>query len=133
MEFLSFDFEGHSITFWHNIIKVSQKISDLFIWIGLEIENDDNKSNQNFNTRSHNMPILNYFEIILLFPMVIGFFCLFVYLNFTEEFYVNTVLVVEIITENLIGLIIPLYIIIKKKAIRTFLWNEIKNQWFIKC
>ena len=79
------------------------------------------------------MPILNYFEIILLFPMVIGFFCLFVYLNFTEEFYVNTVLVVEIITENLIGLIIPLYIIIKKKVIRTFLWNEMKNQWFIKC
>ena len=100
------------------------------IHIGLEDQNDVNM-NENFNNQPHNMPMLNSYEIPIMFISAVAIFSIFTipyFININDEFTIHySLLLTEILTEYLYCIIVPLYITMMKKTVRIFIWNELKN------
>ena len=93
--------------------------------------NDDNVVYcHNFNTRSYNSPLLSCREIIIIFSIPICsviFMILPVFINFEREEIHQNIFYAEVIVEYIVGIIVPFYVLTKKKGIQTYFWNKIQN------
>ena len=77
------------------------------------------------------MPTLNYLETALLFCFIVsilwGYFIV-QYFNVWQEATVHVkFLRIEFIIQAFSGIMFPIYVIIKKKTIRDFMWDKIKE------
>ena len=84
----------------------------------------------NFNTHSYNLPLLSCFETNILFSLAICIMALYL-MNFLSDarrrqIHQNAIYT-EIIVEYVLGIVIPLYVLMKKKAIRIYFWNHLQN------
>ena len=97
-----------------------------------QIKNDNNVVNhQNFNNQSYNSPLLSFFETKIFFSLSVCMVALFVILPIIIDFkrtqIHQNIFYTEIIVEYIVGIAIPLYVLMKKKAIRQYFWNELQN------
>ena len=104
------------------------------IHIALEDPNQKNDNNamncRNFNIQSYNSPLLNCFETNFLFALafsaaLLTILPLFLKIDKTDThvFY----FFVEVIMEYIVGMILPLYVLVKKESIRNYFWNDIPS------
>ena len=97
----------------------------------IQINLDQNEEETAFNNNTHNKPILNVHEVTFGIGMVMLICIFFVLPNITDRESDYSphyqMLYTEIVSETLISIILPLYIMIKKEAMRNFLLNEIRN------
>ena len=105
------------------------------IHIGLEDQNQNMNDNNivhchNFNIQSHNSPLLNWIETIIMFGLPFSGVALTMLPLFIEidksDIHV-LFFYVEFIMEYIIGMVLPLYILVKKESIRNYFWNEIPS------
>ena len=94
--------------------------------------NDDNVVHcHNFNNQSYNSPLLSFFETKIFFSLFVCIMALFVilpiYIDFKRTKIHQNIFYTEIIVEYVVGIVIPLYFLIKKKAMRQYFWNELQN------
>ena len=84
-----------------------------------------------YNNQTHNISLLGYMEIVILSSIAIA-----IMVGFTVPFFLNLkqdygihwyLLFLELGFQLFSGLVFPIYIISKKKVMRRYLWNEIKN------
>ena len=104
------------------------------IHIALEDQNQSEPEHvqNNYNNCRHNMPMLNSYEILIIYPIaIIGIMVIIINRQFSSRTEKNHpfvfVLYVEIIMHYIVGMIIPLYVLIKKRAIRNHIWDLIQN------
>ena len=97
---------------------------------------EDQESNQvvepnNFNNQSHNLSVLGHLESAIVVAIAI-----FIIVGFTMPYFTNIeedygihwrLLLLELIFELISAILLPAYIISKKKTMRQFLSNEINN------
>ena len=101
------------------------------IHIGLEDQNQNNVVHcHNFNTQSYNSPLLSCFETNILFALAISGVALltlplFVKIDKTDIY--ENFFYVEVIMEYIVGMVFPLYVLVKKESIRNYFWNEIPS------
>ena len=93
--------------------------------------NDDNVVHcHNFNNQSYNSPLLSCREIIVIFSIPIcSIICIIlpVFFNFEREEIHQNIFYCEVIVEYIVGIVVPFYVVMKKKAIQTYFWNKIQN------
>ena len=105
------------------------------IHITLEDQNQREPEQQqnNYNNCIYNVPMLNSYEILIIYPIVI---IAFIVGMFNPQFTYRrdkkiqpnmTFLYVEIVMNYIVGMIIPIYVLIKKRTIRNHIWDLIKN------
>ena len=79
------------------------------------------------------MPMLNSYEILIIYPIAIIGTIIVIMINAqfssrSEKIHTNvTFLYVEIIMHYIVGMFIPLYVLIKKRAIRNHIWDLIQD------
>ena len=106
------------------------------IHIGLEDQNqnmnDDNNvvHCHNFNNQSYNSPLLSCFETNILFALALFAMALlmlpvFIKIDKTDNYVM--LFHVEVIMEYIVGMVFPLYVLVKKETIRNHFWNEIPS------
>ena len=106
------------------------------IHIGLEDQNqnmnDDNNvvHCHNFNNQSYNSPLLSCFETNILFALALFAVALlmlpaFIKIDKTDNYVM--LFHVEVIMEYIVGMVFPLYVLVKKETIRNHFWNEIPS------
>ena len=97
----------------------------------IQINLDQNEDDENLNNQLHNKPILNFREVAFGIGTVMLICVLFVLPNFNEgkgnysPHY--QMLYTEIVGEIFMAIFLPIYIMMKKEAMRNFLLNEIQN------
>ena len=92
--------------------------------------------NNNFNNQLYNMPMISSYEIFVLVPFV----CLMLGRFLLTSFILHSLdpksdldynhlsfLISDICGLYFFGIILPSYFMVKKKVVRLFLWNELKN------
>ena len=93
--------------------------------------NDDNVVHcHNFNNQSYNSPLLSCREIIVISSIPIcSIICMIlpVFVNFEREEIHQNIFYAEVIVEYIVGIIVPFYVLMKKKGIQTYFWNEVQN------
>ena len=99
------------------------------IHIGLEDQNQNNVVHcHNFNTQSYNSPLLSCFETNILFALAISGVALLTALPlFMKYDKIEMLFYVEVIMEYIVGMVFPLYVLVKKESIRNHFWNEIPS------
>ena len=109
------------------------RVQKIHITLEEQIQNEKTNNNiehQDFNTRSYNSPLLNCHEILVIFSIPffsVTFVILPVFINFGREQIHQNIFYTEIIVEYVVGIAIPLYVLMKKKAIRVYFWNHLQN------
>ena len=105
------------------------------IHIGLEDQDQNMNDNNivhchNFNIQSHNSPLLNWIETIIMFGLPFSGVALTMLPLFIEidksDIHV-LFFYVEFIMEYIIGMVLPMYILVKKESIRNYFLNEIPS------
>ena len=97
----------------------------------IQINLDQNEDDENLNNQLHNKPILNFREVAFGIGTVMLICVLFVLPNLNEgkgnysPHY--QMLCTEIVGEIFMAIFLPIYIMMKKEAMRNFLLNEIQN------
>ena len=110
------------------------------IHIRLEDQNTINKEDNNrnkpkpcYNTQKYNISILNWGQIRILFPIQFcGLAVLFLpshFIDFHIEIVHQRIIIAELICLYYVGILIPLYILLRKKAIRAYFWMLILALW----
>ena len=106
------------------------------IHIALEDQNQiepEQPIQNNFNNCIHNKPMLNSYEILIIYPIAItGIIVMMFNPQFSSrrdtKFHPNmTFLYVEIMMNYIVGMIIPIYVLIKKRTIRNHIWDLIQD------
>ena len=101
----------------------------------IQINLDQNEEQVPFNNNFHNKPILNVLEVafgIGMIMLICAFFVLPNIIDCEADFSPHyQMLYTEIVSEIIISILMPLYIIMKKCAMRKFLLNEIRNYFAI--
>ena len=98
------------------------------IHIALEDQNRNSINDNNFNTCTHNMPMLSSYEMFIIYPItLIGMVIVILTINFRREHVQQNIILVEVTLEYIVGVMIPVYILMKKRSIRIHLWEEIRN------
>ena len=105
------------------------------IHIGLEDQNQNINDDyvmhcHNFNIQSHNSPLLSCFETNIIFGLSIsGVAITMLPLVIKIDKSDNLILYfyLEFIMEYIVGMILPLYILVKKESIRNYFLNEIPS------
>ena len=106
------------------------------IHIALEDQNQrepEQHMQNKYNNCIHNMPMLNSYEILIIFSIqVIVIIVILINPQFSsrseKKNHPNiTFLYAEIITNYIVGMIIPIYVLIKKRAIRNHIWDLIQD------
>ena len=95
----------------------------------IEINLDLNQ-NMNLNNQSHNAPLYNSVEIYLLLTALIWItFILMIcrHLNMDDFGKDKVILIFELSTEYIYGLIIPITSYIRNKKMRIYVWREFKD------
>merc|ERR1712150_356711 len=96
----------------------------------------ENPQSNNFNNEIHNTPILGKKESWIVFLITLSLAVAFVFPQFVMDLqksyniYWHRVYL-TLLLEFLSCVIWPAYIISKKKVLRTYLWNEMKNAIYI--
>ena len=104
-------------------------VQEIHIALEDQIRNPAAENIANFNTCAHNMPMLSGYEIFIIYPIaLIGMVILVLTINFRSEHVQQNIIFVEVILEYIVGVMIPVYILMKKPVIRNHLWDEIRNQ-----
>ena len=96
---------------------------------------DQNASENQFNNVTHNIPIVKTYEIAMMgINMLCILLCFFTFptlIGFEKEFAIyQWILITEISTEYFFGIVVPIYILIRKDAIRAHLWTILKKLFF---
>ena len=93
-------------------------------------ENDKVGYFHNFNTHSYNSPLLSCFETNILFSLSICIMALYMIIFRSgarrRQIHQN-VIYTEVIVEYVVGIAIPLYVLMRKKIIRVYFWNQLQN------
>ena len=105
------------------------------IHIGLEDQNQNMNDNNvmhchNFNIQSHNSPLLSCFETNIIFGLSIfgvALTMLPVVIKIDKSDNLIMYFYLEFIMEYIVGMILPLYILVKKESIRNYFLNEIPS------
>ena len=101
------------------------------IHIALEDQEDDQVEPNNFNNQSHNLSVLGHLESAIVFSIAISLitgFTMPYFTNIEEDYGIHwRLLLLELIFELISAILLPAYIISKKKTMRQFLLNEINN------
>ena len=98
------------------------------IHIALEDQNQKPINAENFNTSTHNKPVLSSYEMSIIYPIaLVGIGICVLIVNFRSEHVKQNIIFVEVTFEYIIGVMIPIYILIKKRAVRNHLWDLIRN------
>ena len=90
---------------------------------------------QQFNNQVYNKPLAKTYEVAILCLLIMVNLILFFTIPhmvgfYDKEFDIHKwILFSEIITEYGYGILVPAYIIIMKKHIRTYLWTHIKEYY----
>ena len=83
------------------------------------------------NNQTHNISLLGYLESAILFSIAISImvgFTIPFFLNLKQDYRIHWYLLfLELGFEAFSGIVFPIYIIAKKKVMRIYMWNEIKN------
>ena len=101
--------------------------------IALEDQNRNPSNAENFNTCTYNMSVLSSYEmfIIYLIALVGIFICVLnthsVYLRSEHVKVKQNIIFVEVTFEYILGVIVPVYILIKKRMVRNHLWDVIRD------
>ena len=101
----------------------------------IEINLDQNEDHENFNNQFHNKPILNFREVAFGIGTVMLICIMFVLPNFIKgdgnfsPYY--QMFYTEIVGEIIMAILLPLYVMMKKEAMRNFLLTEIRNYFHI--
>ena len=109
------------------------RVKKIHITLEDQIQNEKTHNNfehQYFNTQSYNSPLLNCYEILVIFSIpffAITLVILPVFINLGKEQIHQNIFYTEIIVEYVVGIAIPLYVLMKKKAIRVYFWNQLQN------
>ena len=102
----------------------------------IHIALEDQENNQavepnNFNNQSHNLSVLGHLESAIVFSIAISLitgFTMPYFTNIEEDYGIHwRLLLLELIFELISAILLPAYIISKKKTMRQFLSNEINN------
>ena len=104
--------------------------------IHITLEDQNRKMNDkvgyfhNFNTHSYNSPLLSCFETNILFALALFAMALlmlpvFIKIDKTDNYVM--LFHVEVIMEYIVGMVFPLYVLVKKETIRNHFWNEIPS------
>ena len=109
------------------------RVQKIHITLEDQIQNEKTNNNierQDFNTQSYNLPLLNCHEILVIFS--IPFFSvtlviLPVFINFGRAQIHQNIFFIEIIVEYVVGIAIPLYVLMRKKIIRVYFWNQLQK------
>ena len=88
--------------------------------------------NMNFNNHAKNKPLLNHIQITTLLLIAVAIVCLFL-MNLFKVFqsdggfdvYIRAIYI-EFIREYSCNIILPIIVLSRKSAFRTFIWREIK-------
>ena len=98
------------------------------IHIALKVKNQKPINAENFNTSTHNKPVLSSYEMSIIYPIaLVGIGICVLIVNFRNEHVKQNIIFVEVTFEYIIGVMIPIYILIKKRAVRNHLWDLIWN------
>ena len=98
------------------------------IHIALEDQNQKPINAENFNTSTHNKPVLSSYEMFIIYPIaLVGIGICVLIVNFRSEHVKQNIIFVEVTFEYIVGVMIPIYILIKKRAVRNHLWDLIRN------
>ena len=98
------------------------------IHIALEDHNENHIDAENFNTCTQNKPMLSSYEMFIIYPIaLVGIGICVLTVNFRSEHVKQNIIFVEVTFEYIIGVMIPVYILIKKRVIRNHLWDVIRN------
>ena len=98
------------------------------IHIALEDQNQKPINAENFNTSTHNKPVLSSYEMSIIYPIaLVGIGICVLIVNFRSEHVKQNIIFVEVTFEYIIGIMIPIYILIKKRAVRNHLLDLIQN------
>ena len=92
--------------------------------------NLNSNQNINLNTQMHNAPLCNSIEISILLSALILITVIMMigsYLNMDDFGKYRVQLIVELSTEYIFGLIIPIICYIRNKKMRIFVWREFKD------
>ena len=98
-----------------------------------QIEPEQPIQNNNFNNCIHNKPMLNSYEILIIYPIAItGIILMMFNPQFSSrsdtKYHPNmTFLYVEIMMNYIVGMIIPIYVLAKKRTIRNHIWDLIQD------
>ena len=99
------------------------------IHIRLEDQNAINTEQQDkqcYNNQKYNLSLLNWGEIIILFPMQFCGLAVLIlpsyFMNLHIEQVQRRLIIAELMTLYLVGILVPLYILLRKKDIRAYFW-----------
>ena len=74
------------------------------------------------------MPMLSSYEMFIIYPIaLIGMVIVILTINVRSEHVQQNIIFVEVTLEYIVGVMIPVYILMKKRSIRNHLWDEIRN------
>ena len=97
----------------------------------VRLQDGSTKIDLNINNQTHNEPIFYSYEIFILTPITLILITLYmvpIYFDLNKEYATEySLLIFEFFGLCFYGIILPLYIMGRKKDIRTFLWTEFKK------
>ena len=104
------------------VVKKWIKVNERY-WIGLD------QKVKEFNNAKHNKSLMRYIEIFIIYPLTIVFLIVILFIgNYINKNHSKQGIVFTKIVGNIIfGIVVPLYILFKRKRIRKYMWMEMKN------
>ena len=84
---------------------------------------------QEFNNARHNTSLMRYIEIFIIYPLVtiITVAILFIGNYINKNHSKQGIVFTKIVGNIIFGIIVPLYILFKRKRIRKYMWMKMKN------